>query len=146
MVALLKDYTDKAFNLANLIEYVFASRKIAPGLQETRPTAEMLRGWSQDLLPSMQEYFDSAGLLERSKSTFAQAASKDLQAQTISCFQEVGDMVSNVHSHGLTSLDALAASMAAPLNLEPQTKLTLPERGDWALPLGHFFEAHLSVN
>ena len=143
LVQLLKDYTDKAFRLCHLVEYVFASRQVLPRLEQTYPSPEMLRDWSQGLVPSLKPYVDSAKVLEDCEKVFANAAAEDLQKQTMSCFEEVGKLTSKVYAEVLTSVEALVSSMNPILAFEPQAKLTLPQTGDWSHVLTRFFEVRL---
>ena len=143
LVQLLKDYTDKAFRLCHLVEYVFASRQVLPRLEQTYPSPEMLRDWSQGLVPSLKPYVDSAKVLEDGEKVFANAAAEDLQKQTMSCFEEVGKLTSKVYAEVLTSVEALVSSMNPILAFEPQAKLTLPQTGDWSHVLTRFFEVRL---
>ncbi|CAE7359426.1 unnamed protein product [Symbiodinium necroappetens] len=140
LVQVLKDYTDKAFRFCHLVEYVFASRNILPALEQTYPTPEMLRHWSQELVPSLKPYVDSKELLQECEGVFATAAAEDLQKQTMSCFEEVGKITSKVHATVLTNVEVLVSSMSPALAFESQAKLTLPQTGDWSHVLTRFFE------
>ena len=139
----LEDFTKKTVQFGDLVHYVFASRKVIPGqvLQETQPSADLLRIWAEDLTPSMQSFFDSREMMERCIDIFAGAAKEDLQKLVLSCFADVGRIVSECHGAALSSMDSMAAAFSEALAFEAQAKLSLPQQGVWARPLTCFFEA-----
>ena len=145
LVRQLKDFNEKTVQFGDLVYYVFVSRKVPPAeaLQPTQPSADLLRIWAEDLLPSMRGLFDSETTLERCLSIFAAAAKEDLRDKVLGCFADVGKIVSEVHSKPLTSADSMATGLAAALAFEAQAKLSLPQQGDWARSLSCFFEASL---